>query len=455
MKENHSPPPESSQMLVDEIRQLKVMFEEAAVGCTPLLSDLLSSLNDSLVSSIDGAADALREVMRAEFVSLTTTSQRIESNTEEILQLIHSHLLTDNSQALRTKLLTHLTLPFDELSISSTQLSYGFGNVFLGTYRGSTSVVAIKEIQHTTFSISERSAVEDEVLLMDSCRSPHTLLVYGFTHVQNQNHSSSFICTEFAPHGSLSRFLQFHPLPTSLIMVILFDLISAIQFLHSKGVIHRDIQPESVLMNESLHCKLTNFSLAKDESSRLGISSSCSNVSGDETPFLAPEVVNGHGSSPQSDIYSFGVTSLHIFSGVVTARGRNSLLVDQALLHLPHSLAQSLRLLIHACLCADPSKRPSAHEIRSTVRHLVSLSGGDPRIDPHHLDRVEVEEIKQKSLQEASLPLSLNSSTLHHPLTSRFHLIDDGEEKDEEEEAEDALSHWIQELFETHPRLKG
>jgi hypothetical protein len=387
----------NTESVLKEIREVKVMLEDAALGpqFTTQQTQLISDLNDSLESAIDIAVDTIRTALTDEFSSLRSTSESIESKTDSILELIQTKLISDHSKMLRSELLSRLTLPLGEITVSNTKIGEGgFGSVYLGSYRGTTSTIAIKQIKHQ-FRESDRQAVENEVLLMDSCRSPNFLFVYGLVHVQSVQ-CYSLICMELASHGSLSQFLQFHPFPVSLVTSFLLDIIAALEYLHSKRIIHRDVKTDNVLLTEFLQCKLIDFGLAKEQlSSTLGTPSKVSGV----VSFLAPEVLTREGSSHRSDIYSFGITALHVLSGNVPDHAKpNNYWIEQALGLVPPVHVSILRPLLNSCLSRSPHDRLSAREIRPKLFDLLNGSNGDPRnhVLPHP-DRQHIEDIKQRS----------------------------------------------------------
>ena len=87
------------------------------------------------------------------------------------------------------------------------------------------------------------------------------------------------------------------------------QLADAVDFLHEHDVIHRDISPRHVILNDKDHLYLTDFGLA---------------LAGDEeidretvltVSYMAPEVLQGEASSPISDIYSFGMVAFESMTG--------------------------------------------------------------------------------------------------------------------------------------------
>lgn len=110
---------------------------------------------------------------------------------------------------------------------------------------------------------------------------------------------------------------------------IMLQLTSALQYAHVHGIIHRDVKPENIFILPDGLIKLGDFGIAESENviSETGTKDIVGSVQ-----YLAPEISTGKAASPQSDIYSAGVTFFELITGHVPFDGENS--VNIAIAHI-------------------------------------------------------------------------------------------------------------------------
>ena len=118
------------------------------------------------------------------------------------------------------------------------------------------------------------------------------------------------------PYFSLGNLEDLHrdsPITVEEIVVILFQCLEALGYLHPRNVTHRDIKPENILIEcrDPLSIKFADFGLAKVAKDDSKLKTRCG------TPlYAAPEIYSGEEYSPAVDLWSVGVVALHYAYGL-------------------------------------------------------------------------------------------------------------------------------------------
>jgi serine/threonine protein kinase len=177
---------------------------------------------------------------------------------------------------------------------------------------------------------------------------------------------------------------KFPHLPPTLVVAWLLDLADALSYLHSKQVKHSDIKPDNIYVFQMFQIKLGGFETAKFFTNYGDISGS---TIGGTLGFMAPEVLDGEGSSVALDMFSFAITALVIMNRQLPQRQRKS---TQRLLQSIKSAVSTLELsnlsdeltsLLERCIQLDPSERPTAEEACRGLRKILEANGSDPRVE--------------------------------------------------------------------------
>ncbi|MBI2841727.1 MAG: protein kinase [Acidobacteria bacterium] len=166
-------------------------------------------------------------------------------------------------------------------------------------------------------------------------------------------------------------------LPPEDVRHILSEIADALDYAHRQGVIHRDIKPDNILLDdEGGRPMLTDFGVAKARGTGVTLTEKGSILG---TPaFMCPEQINARELDGRSDLYSLGVTGYMMLSGRLPFEGE---VRDVLLKHLTHeppplsSLApdapDDLRAAITRCLAKDPGARwPDGRSLHEALREV-------------------------------------------------------------------------------------
>ncbi|WP_170223374.1 serine/threonine-protein kinase [Nonomuraea turkmeniaca] len=168
------------------------------------------------------------------------------------------------------------------------------------------------------------------------------------------------------------------PLPPATVARIGLQILAALQTAHAAGIVHRDVKPANILLDAGgRHAVLTDFGLAI--SLEQPVSHTEAGIVVGTPAFIAPERARGGPPTPQTDLWSLGVTlyiaveGRHPFDeGCSMATLSAVLTADPA----PFKRAGSLAPLIIGLLAKDPGRRTSIEETRRQLHRVSS-----PRVE--------------------------------------------------------------------------
>ncbi|POO00171.1 GPCR kinase [Trema orientale] len=194
----------------------------------------------------------------------------------------------------------------------STQIgSGGFGTVYKGTMADKETVVAVKKI--TNSGVQGKKEFFTEIATIGSIRHANLVRLKCFCIRERQH----FLVYEFMNKGSLERILfgKETVLEWRERFKIIYGTARALAYLHSgchQKIIHCDIKPENILLNDSLQVKVSDFGLSKLLDHK---NSKLFTVLTGTRGYLAPEWLTSSGITDKTDVYSFGMVVLEIVSG--------------------------------------------------------------------------------------------------------------------------------------------
>ncbi len=147
-----------------------------------------------------------------------------------------------------------------------------------------------------------------EVEVIAQLQHPHILPVYDYGEYDGM----PYIVMAFITGGTLTDIINDGPMPSTDIARMVHQIADALDFAHSKGIVHRDFKPSNVLLDERGNTYLADFGLAK-------ITENSSDITGTMivgTPhFMAPEQARAGDITGSVDVYALGVTIYQMLTG--------------------------------------------------------------------------------------------------------------------------------------------
>ncbi|MEN2496445.1 MAG: Serine/threonine-protein kinase plk4 [Marteilia pararefringens] len=261
------------------------------------------------------------------------------------------------------------------------------GKVYSATNLKSGEIVAIKVIEKNNKQVENKSDVEAKIVrIRREVEIHHRLRHLNIVELINFFEDSNFVylIMQFCEFGDLSYFLKInHPLENDLIRYLFRQIINGILYLHSNGIMHRDISMSNILISKdsvgNILCKLSDFGIAtvvRKENQHNAAFPTTNPVDTFKqtlcgTPdFIAPEVVMHNPYDLSRDIWSLGCILYSMYAGKSPFHAQNihesmrlailkDLELDNSL--FPPQVSQLLQLMLNK----NPKERPSIQQLLS------------------------------------------------------------------------------------------
>jgi hypothetical protein len=220
-----------------------------------------------------------------------------------------------------------------------------------------------------------------------SLNHPRIIIVYDWGRSADGTYCMAM---EYAPGGTLKdRILEDGPLPPRKAAKVASQIAEGLGFAHGRGVIHRDVKPQNVLLTEAGDAKVTDFGIAQAASAT---TTSRSNLILGTAGYMSPEQAKGGRVGPASDLYSLGVVLYEMLTGELPYEAEDP--VALAMKHVAEPLRspreanpevpEVLEVLTLRLLAKDPTDRyGSAMELLEDLRRVQdglppAFTNGDP-----------------------------------------------------------------------------
>lgn len=225
------------------------------------------------------------------------------------------------------------------------------GDIYKGLLLESGRTIAIKRIGRI-------SAENSEIGILEKVRHRNIIQYYG-SETTPEHH---LLFLEYLPEQSLSHLMDsYGPLGEPTLKLYLRQLLSALEYLHSRDIVHRDIKASNVLVSTDGQVRLSDFGCAGQ------LPSADVELRG-SVLWTAPEVIKHGAYSTLSDVWSLGCLVIEVLTGLGPWGGRHwdnefsaiyEIGVNDITPQIPAGVSGPLQDLLGICLERDPTRRAS------------------------------------------------------------------------------------------------
>ncbi|CAI9086912.1 OLC1v1020840C1 [Oldenlandia corymbosa var. corymbosa] len=257
------------------------------------------------------------------------------------------------------------TADLSQLFIGNKFASGAHSRIYRGIYK--QRAVAVKMVRIPTHKEEVRAKLEQqfrsEVALLSRLYHPNIVQFIAAC----KKPPVYCIIMEYMSQGTLRMYLnkkEPYSLSIETILRLALDISRGMEYLHSQGVIHRDLKSSNLLLNDEMRVKVADFG------------TSCLETQSRETKgnmgtyrWMAPEMIKEKAYSRKVDVYSFGIvlweltTALLPFQGMTPVQAAFAVAEKNERPPMAASCQPALAHLIKRCWSANPNKRPDFKDI--------------------------------------------------------------------------------------------
>ena len=301
----------------------------------------------------------------------------------------------------------------------------GFGITYLAEQTGLGMRVAIKEFflkgscQRDSNTSKVSVPVSENEELVNRClkkfkSEARKIASVNDDHIVNiidifDENGTSYYVMKYLGGGSLASKLAGGPFPEKTALRIVGEVAEALSSIHASGLLHLDVKPANILMDERGRSVLIDFGVSKYVDSNQD-SSTTSSLIGFSRGFAPLEQVNSTSTSlsPASDIYALGATLYNLVTG--SAPPEASVVMDAGLPAFPPGLSEETKNAITQAM--QPRRKDRPQDVKSFLALLPEEEGTESEDDTVVVNMVSSDQDAVGTSHRGRIPLIISAAML-------------------------------------------
>lgn len=265
-------------------------------------------------------------------------------------------------------MISSLIVDLNNFDIKQTISERQYESVFLVENKDTKMKYTARTKKSNSNWVNEQTAFFSEIETFMKVKFPSIINLVGFNLSDFNNQPNPTILTDFTPNGSLKEILDKERNSSApqgwnntTKYIILLGICLGMKHLHSINIIHGDLKPFNILLNDNYYPQIFDFALSINKKAELV---KLSMKSEPENPiYMAPEIINDEPYTNKADTYSFGLILYEILTNK-----RPLSPIDFK--NVPN---ESNQTFLSLCLSQDPSKRPTFSEIIEFMQNTIFM----------------------------------------------------------------------------------
>lgn len=306
-------PSDFNELELPRLKPLPGIYGRPAVPAGSTLVDATETVAESPVEVGDAIAEYLRHQERGEYVDRDAFLARHAAVAGELLEFFAN---ADRLQMLAARDTARSDSNRPPIEIDGYQIIReidrgGMGVVYEARPVGDGSTVALKMILALSPSADYIARFQREAKIAAALQHPGIVRI----HETGQHDGRPYYTMDYVEGCNLAKFVRERPFRPQRAAKCVRRIADAVEYAHSQNVLHRDLKPQNILIDNAGRLRITDFGLARLTEADVRATST-GQVLGSPA-YMSPEQATGNSAAigPQSDVYSLGVILYELLAG--------------------------------------------------------------------------------------------------------------------------------------------